>query len=118
MSLYSLNLLLIFGAVVLTAPSLALRYPDQKASPKYKLIISPEYKLLFHKPTILATPKHPETLKKPIRWNPIPPNPARPVYPGFIKPPPPSQLLYPGDIRPSPPSDLSRKTFITNVHNP
>ncbi|KAK1379834.1 hypothetical protein POM88_026578 [Heracleum sosnowskyi] len=118
MSLYSLNLLLIFGVVVLTTPSLAIRCSNQMASPKYKLI-SPEYEFLFHKPPILPTPEHPETLKKPIRWNPIPPNPARPVYPGFIKPPPPpSDLVYPGDIKTPPPSDSSRKTWIANVYKP
>ncbi|KAK1379821.1 hypothetical protein POM88_026571 [Heracleum sosnowskyi] len=116
MSLYSLNLLVILGVVVLTAPSLAIRYPNQMASPKYKL---PEYEFLFHNPPILPIPKHPETLKKPIRWNPIPPNPARPVYPGFIKPPPPpSDLVYPGYIKTPPPSDSSRKTWIENVHKP
>ncbi|KAL8104908.1 hypothetical protein AgCh_028917 [Apium graveolens] len=118
MSLYSLNLLLIFGALVLAAPSLALGYPNQQASPNYKLI-SPGYELLFPKPPILATPKHPETLKKPKRWNPIPPDPARPVYSGFIKPPPPpSDLVYPGYIKPPPPFDPSHMTSITNVRNP
>ncbi|KAK1379829.1 hypothetical protein POM88_026573 [Heracleum sosnowskyi] len=49
----------------------------------------------------------------------IKPNPARPVYPGFIKPPPPpSDLVYTGYIKTPPPSDSSRKTWIANVYKP
>lgn len=102
----SLNflILLIFGEMVLTAPSLAFRYPNHKPTPE-NTRISPDYwrpfhnpppedKLNFHKPTV-----HPETFKKPLVRN-HPPSPAakHPVYSGDKPrpraPPPPSTEDY------------------------
>lgn len=106
MSSVNLCLLLIFGAVILTGPSLALRFPNHKPQPKYKRISPeyrspvhkppPEYKPLFGKPPVSFITKHPEmSKKKPLPWNHWPsPAFSRPVYPSEAPPsPPPSPLL-------------------------
>ena len=80
MSLVYLNLLLIFGALVLNSPSLAIRYPNHKPSPEHNPL-SPEYgqlvhkpppksNLLFHTPPVPVIPQPSETFKtKPVGNN-------------------------------------------------
>lgn len=107
MSLNFLILLLIFGEMVFTAPSLAFQHPSHKPPPEYKPI-SPEYRtpihqpppkdtLNFHKPTVPVIPQHPETFEKPLVWNHRPsPAAKHPVYIGDKPraPPPPSSQEY------------------------
>ncbi|KAK1379835.1 hypothetical protein POM88_026579 [Heracleum sosnowskyi] len=102
MSVNYLHILLILGAVLLTAPSLALRHPNHKPQPEYRPISPdyrapvqrpppPEYKLLFHEPPVPFIPQHPETSKKkPLPWNHWPsPASSHPVYPSEAPPSPP-----------------------------
>ena len=105
MSLNYLNLLLfILGAVVLTAPSLALRYPNHKPETKYNPI-SLEYKPLLHQPAepVLIPDQHPELSRKlVIPWKPklppfLKPKPYKPFKkrpPTYNKSPPPPRYVY------------------------
>lgn len=88
-----LNLVIILGVVVLTAPSLALRYPNNKPHSEYKPISAESlppvhnpplgYTMLFREQPVPVIPQEPEPLKKtPSHWNHNPPSPncATPVY--------------------------------------
>ncbi|XP_017221674.1 extensin-like [Daucus carota subsp. sativus] len=105
-----LNLVLIVGAVVLTARSLPLRYPDNRPQMKHNPVSleygqrvhkpQPESKLLFGKAPVPAIHQHPDMLKKkPSHWNHMPsPASATPVY--TIEPP--KHPVYPGNEPPPP----------------
>ncbi|KAL1806434.1 hypothetical protein ACET3Z_029502 [Daucus carota] len=73
MSLIYLNLLLIFGVLVLNSPSLAIRYPNHKPSPEYGRLVHkppPKYNLHFHTPAVPVIPQPSETFKtKPVGNN-------------------------------------------------
>ncbi|KAK1379822.1 hypothetical protein POM88_026566 [Heracleum sosnowskyi] len=88
------NSKLVAGAAVLTAPSLALRYPNNKPPLRYKI--------LFREQPVPVMPQQPEPLKRtPSPLNHVPPSPhcATPVYTRKppVSPEAPEHPVYPGN---------------------
>ncbi|KAK1379826.1 hypothetical protein POM88_026570 [Heracleum sosnowskyi] len=120
------------GAAVLTAPSLALRYPNNKPDSNYESI-SPEhlqpvhkpplrYKILFCEQSVPVMPQQPEPLKRtPSPLNHVPPSPhcATPVYTRepLVSPEALEHPVYPGN-EPPPPACKASTAFVYHYGHP